>query len=114
MKTERPKWHTPKEFKDVLFRLQAKVREPQGTTIRVMRVSKSDLGCSGLCDFDRKKREFVIKVARQTTYEEMYDTLIHEYAHVLDHPVGEHPLFEDHGPTWAVWYGRIYQIMAEP
>lgn len=53
---------------------------------------------------------YVIRVLRRDKYT-MEDSLVHEYAHVLDHVTGD-PM-ADHGPTWGVRYSEVYRVSVE-
>ena len=55
---------------------------------------------------------------RMTVREQfMWDSFQHEYAHILDwshmHDQHEPPYAQWHGPTWGVWYAKIYQSLSD-
>ncbi len=61
--------------------------------------------CAGTCAKDG--RRFTITVRTESTQQETEETLIHEWAHMMDwRPY--HPLSGDHGPTWGVWYAAVF------
>jgi hypothetical protein len=46
-------------------------------------------------------------VRLESTQQETEETLIHEWAHMMDwRPY--HPLTGDHAATWGVWYAAVF------
>ena len=53
----------------------------------------------GLCNFDRRRRQFLITFNPESHPAQWTDLLIHEYAHTL---AWTHEKLDDHGPMWGV------------
>ena len=60
-----------------------------------------------VCRLAKEGRRFTINIRHESTQQETEETLIHEWAHMMDwRPY--HPLSGDHGPTWGVWYASVF------
>ena len=49
-----------------------------------------------------------IYISESLAHQERVDTLVHEYAHLLN-GINE---TDEHGETWGCWYARVYQVVA--
>lgn len=88
--------------------------------IRVHTRERLDDDALGTCelkvDSKGKPLRFVISIKR-TVPQFMHLILLHEWAHARTWKSGDDEEargYEDHGPEWALEYGRIYQLIHEP
>lgn len=54
----------------------------------------------------------VIRKTRPVTHQELADTLMHEWAHVMAW-TPEHHSLTDHDASWGVAYSKVYQAIVE-
>jgi len=77
------------------------------------KISVKDDDCFAATWLDLKKKKFFIQISKSKCYRCMLDSLIHEYAHILDwshlHDKSEEP--EYHSSTWGVWYSKVYRFI---
>jgi len=100
-----PKRHTAAEFREAVKHLQSVAGFCREYDVSFDRVA--DIDSSGDSELVDATGRFKIRVWSGCTLGEMWDTLIHESAHVLDwHPYT--PYVRDHGPTWGVRYAEVY------
>jgi hypothetical protein len=97
---------TDAEFRHMVDHLRAVCPPPKGCSVEAHRVPQAKLGdCAGTCA--KEGRRFTINIRHESTQQETEETLIHEWAHMMDwRPY--HPLSGDHGPTWGVWYASVF------
>lgn len=59
--------------------------------------------------FDEERKRFVIRLSRRrvTTWAELVDTMVHEWAHVL---TWYSWCREHHGPEWGIAFARCYRM----
>lgn len=59
-----------------------------------------------------KGNKFVISLNKHTSFEIRQETLIHEYAHVLDWSNYQDTIdeFLYHSDSWGVYYARVYRV----
>lgn len=103
--------YTLKQFRALINEVREKVPAPHGTTIEFHR--SKNLESIGLCRFDHEKKTFHIYVRTDLTFDSLCEVMVHEMAHVFDWCAISNYLVmqDDHGPTWSIWYGKIYQIV---
>ena len=71
--------------------------------------------CHAVSWFELKEKKFYIKVHYGNCIHCMMDSVIHEWAHILDwshlHDMSEEP--EYHSATFGVWYAKVYRTVAQ-
>ena len=98
-----------KKFDSALRRLRAKI--PLGVELKVRTVEPEKVkGLCGLCWIHEDPTSFIIEVSRELSPVAALDTLIHEYAHCLDH-IKNGDCRKDHRNSWGVAYARCYRVV---
>jgi hypothetical protein len=92
------------EFTTIKERLMRMCPPPKGTVVRVYRRSNMP---DAKGDIEKVRNIFTIRICMSLSQREAEETLIHEWAHMMDWHA-HHPLSGDHGATWGVWYARVY------
>lgn len=60
------------------------------------------------------KRAYFIRIHRDQGVDGLYDTLIHEWAHLLDiHTPFTADDFRQHGRSWGIAYAKVYRVYLE-
>lgn len=101
--------HTPEEFRDATAHMRSVCPPPKGFGVEFKRVDSTVLG-DAHGDCSRAKNKYTIRVSKDLTLLEMYDTLIHEVSHMYNWDSFKIGISNDaHGATWGVWYSKVYQ-----
>ena len=99
-----------KKFDGALRRLRGDV--PLGAPLKVVTVPQDDV--KGLCGYASIQEEpvsFKIVISKELSKVAAIDTLIHEYAHCLDHLVNGMECRKDHRNSWGVCYAKCYRVV---
>lgn len=98
-----------KKFDIALKRLRKEI--PLGAKLKVVTVPQDTIkGLCGYAEIHEDPVEFKIVVSRELSKVAAIDTLIHEYAHCLDH-VKNGDCRKDHRNSWGVAYARCYRVV---
>ena len=84
---------------------------PLGAPLKVVTVPQEKI--KGLCGYAAIHEEpisFKIVISRELSKVAAIDTLIHEYAHCLDHVVNGMECRKHHRNSWGVCYARCYRV----
>lgn len=99
-----------KKFREILAELRSSLPTAYPVVVRRTTLKKS----WGDCDLiGKRKKKFLIRIHKGLDRCATISILIHEYSHALSWTF-EHQDLHDHGPLWAVNYGRVYQEVMEP
>ena len=99
-----------KKFDKALRRLRKVI--PLGAPLKVVTVPQEKI--KGLCGYAAIHEEpisFKIVISRELSKVAAIDTLIHEYAHCLDHMVNGMECRKHHRNSWGVAYARCYRVV---
>lgn len=72
-----------------------------------------NLGDTALVSAGPKPSHFVVRIKAAMPWQTTQDVLLHEWAHTVAWCDG-HQAVQDHGPEWALAYGRLYQGIITP
>ena len=107
---------TPEQERDVKSSLRRWTRAlrrdcPPIHPVRVQRITHDTSW--GDCDLNQTASGcwlFRITLDKRLYDAGLYHTLLHEWAHALSWQ-SDHPNFPEHGPEWAIAFGRCYDAM---
>lgn len=78
-------------------------------SIKVRRVKLSHYGTWQV--IDSKKKEFLIKIDKDSSVDNQCDALIHEWAHCLCYGPTKTPEGENqHKAVWGITYAKLYRL----
>ena len=98
-----------KKFDRSLRRLRQGL--PLGAPLDVKTVRPAKIaGLCGLCWIHEDPTSFVIEVSRELSEVAAIDTLIHEYAHCLDHEQNGDSR-KEHRNSWGVAFAKCYRVV---
>ncbi len=102
-----------KRFLDVIHRL--KKENPPVFPLKIRTLSKDKFkGYYGLMQFFDGKKPYFLITLRQSDYDIMFDSLIHEYAHLLCYSFQQHHAEDTvlwHDASWGATYARLYSSL---
>lgn len=99
-----------KKFDNALRRLRQQL--PLGAPLTVSTVPPEKIaGLCGLCWIHEDPVSFKVEVSRGLSEVAAIDTLIHEYAHCLDHLVNGMESRKHHRNSWGVCYAKCYRVV---
>jgi len=102
--------HFGKRFDNALRRLRQGL--PLGVPLEVKTVPPEKIaGLCGLCWTFEDPDKFEVQVSRELSILAAVDTLIHEYAHCLDHVVNGTDSRKEHRNSWGVAYAKCYRAV---
>jgi len=102
--------HFGKKFDNALRRLRKEI--PLGKSLEVRTVPQDNIvGLCGYASIHEEPISFKIVVSRELSRVAAIDTLIHEYAHCLDHLENGMDCRKDHRNSWGVAYARCYRVV---
>ena len=97
------------KFDRALKRLRREI--PLGAELKVRTVKPENFkGLCGLCWIHDDPTSFIVEVSRELSEVAAIDTLIHEYAHCLDH-IRNGDSRKEHRNSWGVCYARCYRVV---
>lgn len=75
-------------------------------------ITTCKLSCDDVGSIIFKKNKFIIRINKLASYAIRQETLIHEYAHVLDwnNYQDTEDEFLHHSDSWGVYYARVYRV----
>ena len=98
-----------KKFDRALRRLREEIPLGAEMIVRTVKPEKV-VGLCGLCWIHEDPTSFIIEVSRELSEVAAIDTLIHEYAHCLDHQENGDSR-KEHRNSWGVCYARCYRVV---
>lgn len=97
---------TTKDLKAVAKRLRKAF--PTDTPVKVRMDIPAGHADFGSCNLiEEGERHFLIRIQKSLPYWTMVETMIHEWAHIVDWRP-DFPFRCDHGPSWGVCYAEVY------
>ena len=98
-----------KKFDRALRRLREEIPLGAEMIVRTVKPEKV-VGLCGLCWIHEVPTSFIIEVSRELSEVAAIDTLIHEYAHCMDHQQNGNSR-KEHRNSWGVCYAKCYRVV---
>lgn len=97
-----------RRWKKWINRLKTELPTDKPVVIRTQKISTNDLGF-----FSNEPDHYYIAISKTSSWNERVDTLIHEYAHALDHEGVTAGLLKEkhHSESWGIYYAKCYSLL---